>query len=221
MGTMTQAISLERPQSAGEELANALSHGLAFLLAVASLPVLVSFTARDGSAANIVAASVFAGTMMLLYGVSTLYHALPPGRAKRWFNRIDHAAIYVFIAGSYTPFVLGALRGGWGWSLFGVVWALAAVGVTVKLFDRLKHPGWSTALYVAMGWVVLVAAVPLFERMPGPGLAWLVAGGLSYTVGAVVYLLDSRLRFAHCVWHLFVMGGSTCHFFAALWHASA
>ncbi|WP_246312260.1 PAQR family membrane homeostasis protein TrhA [Pseudaquabacterium terrae] len=208
-----------RDQTFGEELANALSHGVGFLLAVASLPILVHHAALRGGAADIVAASLFAGTAIVLYLVSTLYHALPAGTAKRWLNRLDHASIYLFIAGSYMPFVLGVLRGAWGWTLFGIVWGAAALGVAAKLFDRLKHPLWSTGLYVAMGWVALVAAVPLIERMDPAGLAWLVAGGVSYTVGAVLFLLDSKLRYAHFVWHLFVIGGSTCHFFAALWYA--
>jgi hemolysin III len=162
---------------------------------------------------------VFSATMMLLYGVSTLYHVCPPGRAKVWLNRLDHAAIYLFIAGSYTPFVLGVLRGGWGWSLFGVVWTMAALGFTAKLANRLKHPLWSTGLYVVMGWVAVIAAAPLVARMPGAGLAWLVAGGVSYTAGAVVFLFDSRVRYAHFVWHLFVLGGSACHFVAVLRYA--
>jgi len=210
-----------REQTAGEELANALSHGFGFMLAVASLPILVHHAALRGGTADVVAASLFAGSAIVLYLVSTMYHALPAGRAKTWFNRLDHACIYLFIAGSYMPFLLGVLRGAWGWSLFGVVWGAAALGVVAKLLDRLQHPLWSTALYVAMGWVALVAAAPLVERMSGPGLAWLVAGGLSYTAGAVVFLLDSKLRYAHFVWHLFVLAGSTCHFFAALWHAGA
>lgn len=209
----------DRPQTLGEEIANAISHGLGFLLAVASLPILVWQAARQGGAADVVGASVFSGTMILLYLVSALYHALPAGRAKAWLNRLDHAAIYVFIAGSYTPFTLGVLRGGWGWSLFGVVWAAAAVGIAVKLMDRLKHPMVSTGLYVAMGWVAVVAAAPLVARIPGMGLAWLVIGGLSYTLGAVVFLYDNRIRYAHFVWHLFVLGGSVSHFFAALFYA--
>lgn len=213
------SATFERPQTRGEELANAISHGIGCLLAVASLPILVTFAAQRGSTVNVVAASVFAGTMILLYLVSALYHALPAGLGKTWLNRLDHAAIYVFIAGSYTPFVLGVLHGAWGWALFGVVWGAAAIGVTAKLLNRLKHPLWSTGLYVAMGWVAVVALQPLLERMSGAGLAWLVAGGLAYTAGAVVFLFDSRLRYGHFVWHLFVLGGSTCHFFAALWHA--
>ncbi len=211
----------QRDQTLGEEIANALSHGLGLLLAVAALPILVHGAAQRGGTANVVAASLFASTMIVLYFVSTLYHALPRGRAKVWMNRLDHASIYLFIAGSYMPFLFGVLHGAWGWTLFGVVWGAAALGVTAKLFDRLKHPLWSTGLYVAMGWVALIAAAPLVERMSAEGLAWLVAGGLSYSVGAVVVLFDAKLRYAHFAWHLLVIGGSACHFFAALWHAGA
>ena len=209
----------DRAQTAGEEIANALSHGIGLLLAIVSLPVLIVFGARQGAVIDVVAVSVFSASMMLLYLISTLYHAMPAGTAKRWLHRLDHAVIYVFIAGSYTPFVLGVLRGAWGWSLFGLVWGMAALGVTIKLFGRLRHPWWSTGLYVAMGWVVLLAVVPLTERMSAAGLAWLVAGGLAYTLGAVIYLFDSHRRFVHSIWHLFVLAGSVCHFFAVLWHA--
>ena len=210
-----------RAQTLGEEIANAVSHGLGLLLALASLPVLAWQAARLGGPADIVGASVVAGTGIVLYAVSTLYHALPAGAAKAWLCRLDHAAIYVFIAGSYTPFTLGVLGGPWGWSLFGVVWAAAAAGVAVKLLNRLRHPFISTGLYVAMGWVAVVAIAPLVQRMPVAGLAWLVAGGLSYTLGALVFLLDDRLRYAHSLWHLFVLAGSACHFFAALGYARA
>jgi len=214
-------LHADRVQTPGEEIANAVTHGLAWLLALVALPLLVWQAQRRGGAADIVAASVFGATLVLLYGISTLYHALPAGAAKRWFCRFDHAAIYLLIAGSYTPFTLGVLHGPWGWSLFGVVWAAAAVGVAVKLLNRLRHPWLSTGLYVAMGWVAVVAAGPLVERMPLAGLAWLVAGGLCYTLGALVFMFDSRVRYAHAVWHLFVLAGSVCHFFAAFGYARA
>lgn len=215
------ARAADRPQTLGEEIANALSHGLGFLLAVAALPILVWQAQRLGGAADVVAASIFASTMILLYGTSALYHALPAGAAKRWFNRMDHAAIYLLIAGSYTPFTLGVLHGPWGWTLFGIVWGAASLGVALKLLNRLRQPWISTGLYVAMGWVAVVAAGPLVERMPSAGLGWLVAGGLSYTLGALVFMLDHRLRYAHAVWHLFVLGGTVCHFFAAFGYARA
>jgi len=209
----------DRLQSGGEEIANAISHGLGMLLAIAALPVLVLRASWHGTATDVVAAGMFASSMILLYGVSTLYHGLRASRAKAWLNRLDHAAIYIFIAGSYTPFALGVLRGGWGWSLFVLVWSIATVGVVGKLLNRLRSPLVSTALYLAMGWIVVLAAGPLLTRMPGPGLAWLVAGGLSYTLGAIVYMFDHRYRYTHFVWHLFVLAGSACHAAAALWYA--
>ena len=217
---LQRLIAEQRPQTPGEEIANSISHGVGFLLAVAALPMLLrACEERGGQALELVAVSVFAATMMLLYLVSTVYHALPAGRIKQVFNRFDHAAIYLFIAGSYTPFALGALRGGLGWTLFGVVWGLAAMGALAKLLDRLSHPLWSTGLYIAMGWMAVLAAGPLLERVSPNGLWLLLAGGISYSLGAIVFLFDSRVRYAHFVWHLFVLGGSTCHFLAALRYA--
>ena len=209
----------ERPQTLGEEIANSVSHGVALVVAIVAVPILIDATRLLG-AANVVGAVVFAATMVLLYLTSTLYHALPPGRAKRVFMKLDHGAIYLFIAGSYTPFALGVLGGPWGWTLFGVVWSIAAVGVTLKAFDRLSHPWLSTGLYLVMGWLALIAAAPLVERMPQPGLALLLAGGLAYTVGVVFFMLDSRLRYAHTVWHGFVAAGTGFHFFAVLNYAA-
>ena len=213
-------IAEQRPQTLGEEIANSISHGIGFLLAVAALPILLRACAqRGGQTLDYVSLSVFAATMMLLYLVSAVYHALPAGRLKAVFNRFDHAAIYLFIAGSYTPFALGALRGGLGWTLCAVVWALATLGMLAKLLNRLSHPLLSTGLYIGMGWLAVFAAGPLLERVSTTGLALLLAGGVAYTLGAIVFLFDSRVRYAHFVWHLFVLGGSTCHFFAALWYA--
>lgn len=209
----------ERPQTLGEEIANSVSHGVALLAALVAAPILI-VAASPLRAANIVGASVFAATMVLLYLASTIYHALPPGRAKRIFVKLDHGAIYLFIAGSYTPFALGALGGPWGWTLFGLVWGLAALGVTLKAFDRLSHPWLSTGLYLVMGWLVLIAAVPLVERVPSAGLALLVTGGLAYTVGVIFFVLDSHVRYAHAVWHVFVAAGSGLHFFAVLGYAT-
>jgi len=210
---------VQRPQSLGEEIANSVSHGVALLAAIVAVPFLIA-AVRNLGVANIVGAGVFAATMVLLYLVSTLYHALPPGRAKRVFLKLDHGAIYVFIAGSYTPFTLGVLGGAWGWTLFGLVWSLAVLGVTLKAFDRLSHPWLSTGLYLVMGWLVLIAFVPLVDRVPQPGVALLVAGGLAYTAGIVFFMLDSRLRYAHAVWHSFVVAGTAFHFFAVLSYAA-
>lgn len=209
----------DRPQTLGEEIANSVSHGVALLAALVGTPFLLA-SASELSATNIVGAAVFAATMILLYLTSTLYHALPVGRTKGLFLKLDHGAIYLFIAGSYTPFALGALGGPWGWTLFGLVWGIAALGIALKAFDRLTHPWLSTGLYLAMGWIVLIAAVPLVERVATPGLVLLVAGGLAYTVGVVFFLLDSKLRYAHAVWHGFVATGTGLHFFAVLGYAA-
>lgn len=208
----------ERGQSPGEEIANSVSHGLALLAALVAAPFLITGASRL-SAASVVGAAVFATTMVLLYASSTLYHALPQGRAKRVFMRLDHGAIYLFIAGSYTPFALGALRGHWGWTLLGLVWGLAALGATLKAVDRLSHPWLSTSLYLFMGWLVLIAAVPLVEQVPRAGIVWLVLGGLAYTAGVAFFVLDARLRYAHAVWHGFVMAGTACHCVAVLGYA--
>lgn len=219
MPSITGCETDERPQSPGEEIANSVIHGLALLAAIAAVPLLFVST-RILSAAEIVGHSVFAATMVLLYLTSTLFHALPGGRAKRVFLKLDHCAIYVFIAGSYTPFALGALHGAWGWTLFGLVWSLAAFGVMMKVFDRLSHPWLSVGLYLLMGWLVLIAAVPLAEHVPRHGIELLVAGGLAYTVGIVFFALGSSFRYAHALWHAFVVAGSVCHFFAVLGYAS-
>ena len=210
---------IDRTQTLGEEIANSVSHGVALLAAIVAVPFLI-LAAVDRGAAGIVGASVFAATMVLLYFTSTLYHALPAGRAKRVFLKLDHGAIYIFIAGSYTPFALGALAGPWGWTLFGLVWSLAALGVTLKAFDRLSHPWLSTGLYLLMGWLVLIAAVPLAQHVPLPGIVLLVAGGLAYTFGVVFFALDSKVRYAHAVWHGFVVAGTGFHVFAVLGYAA-
>jgi hemolysin III len=219
LGRATMISMIERPQSLGEEVANSVSHGVALLAAIVAVPFLF-FSASDLGVASVVGAAVFATTMVLLYSTSTLYHALPAGRAKRVLLKFDHCAIYLFIAGSYTPFALGALGGPWGWTLFGLVWSIALFGVALKLLDRLSHPWLSTGLYLIMGWLVLIAAVPLVERVPLAGIELLVAGGVAYTAGVVFFVLDSRFRYAHAIWHSFVVAGTGCHFFAVLGYAA-
>ena len=210
----------ERAQSLGEEIANSASHGVALLSAVVGVPFLILASAQNGTAVNVVGASVFAATVVLLYFASTLYHAVPHPRAKRLLKKLDHGAIYLLIAGTYTPFTLGVLGGPWGWTLFALVWALAIIGVSLKAFDRISHPLWSTGLYLVMGWLVLIAAKPLMASIAPPGLVLLAAGGLAYTLGIVFFALDSRMRYGHFVWHLFVVAGTTCHFFAVLGYAA-
>ena len=208
-----------RPQSSREEIANSISHAAALVAAIAGVPFLLA-SAQNESTASFIGALVFGITMVLLYLTSTLYHALPAGPAKQVFQKLDHGAIYLFIAGSYTPFSLGALGGPWGWSLFGLVWSLAAIGITLKALDRLSHPWLSTGLYLAMGWLVIIAAVPLLERVPLAGLLWLLAGGVAYSVGVIFFMLDSRLRYSHTVWHGFVALGTGCHFVAVQAYAA-
>jgi hemolysin III len=210
----------ERAQSLGEEIANSVSHGFGFLAAVVAAPILIVATARHGSAINIAGASIFSAAMVLLYCASTLYHALPGKRVKAIFKKLDHGAIYLLIAGTYTPFTLGVLAGAWGALLLAAVWSLAVAGVALKSFDRLAHPLLSTGLYLVMGWLVVIAIGPVVDRIPLPGLALLAAGGLAYTAGVFFFVMDSRLRYAHFVWHLFVVAGTTCHFFAVLWYAA-
>lgn len=209
-----------REQSRGEEIANSVSHGLGLIAALVGTPFLITHATRQGDAAFIVGASVFAATMVLLYLASTLYHALPAGSTKRVFRVIEHSAIFLLIAGTYTPFTLGVLKGPWGWTLFGLVWALAAAGVAMKAVSRMAHPIFSTGLYLLMGWLVVIAANPLYERVPASGLFWLVAGGMAYTIGVAFFATDTRLRYGHFIWHVFVVAGTACHFFAVLWYAA-
>ena len=209
-----------RSQTFGEELANSLSHGLALLAAIGALPVLIVDAVRDGGAASIVGASVFGVTMLMVYLTSTIYHALPLGMGKRVFLVLDHCAIFLLIAGTYTPFALGALSGAWGWSLFGVVWGLAVIGILSKTAVVARSDIFSTCLYLAMGWLVVIAARPMLETVPTAGLLWLLAGGLAYTLGVGFFLLDGRIRYAHFVWHLFVVAGSLCHFVAVIRYAA-
>lgn len=202
-----------------EELGNTLSHGVGLLAAIAATPILIIAAARMGTTANIVGASIFAATMILMYFTSTFYHALPHGDKKRLFKKLDHSAIYLLIAGTYTPFTLGILNGATGWILFGVIWALATIGVVLKLFEKLKNPLVSTGLYLAMGWLIVFAAGPLMAKMPVNGLLWLAGGGAAYSLGTIFYLLDGRMRHSHAVWHGFVLAGTGCHCMAVLGYA--
>ena len=210
-----------RPQSSGEELANTITHGAGLLASLAALPLLVLAAARRGDPWQVVGGAVFGATLVVLYLASTLYHALPWPRARHVLRTIDHSAIYLLIAGTYTPFTLGVLRGPWGWTLLGTIWALALLGVAAKWSIGFRFPRLSTALYVAMGWLVMVAIRPLVAHVAPAGLAWLLAGGWCYTGGVVFYATDTRLRYGHAIWHLFVLAGSTCHFFAVFGHAAS
>jgi len=210
---------LERPPSPAEEIANSLSHGVGLALAIAATPILIIAAIRYGSTWNVIGVSVFAASMMLLYSASTLYHALKHDKAKQFFRMMDHGAIFLLIAGTYTPFTLGILRGPWGWTLLVLIWTLAAVGLTLKAVfgSRFNKP--SVVLYLLMGWLVVIAAPEVLRVMPLSGLAWIAAGGIAYT-GGVGFYAAHRVPYAHFAWHLFVLAGTTCHFFAVLWYSA-
>lgn len=201
--------------SRGEEIANSLTHGLGLLLSIAGLAVLVTLAALRSDAWAVTACAIFGTSLVLLYASSTLYHSLRAPRLKQAVRVVDHGAIFMLIAGTYTPFMLVNIRGPWGWSLFGVVWALAVAGITLKIFFTGRFRLLSTLIYLFMGWIVLVAFKPLVEALSRPGLIMLFAGGLAYSLGTVFYLWK-RLPYHHAVWHLFVLAGSICHFFAVL-----
>ena len=202
-----------------EELANAATHGVGLAASIAAIPVLVVASTRAHDAWQIAGSAVFGATLVLLYLASTAYHLVREGGAKRILRTIDHSAIYLLIAGSYTPFTLGVLRGAWGWTLLSLIWAIALLGIIAKWTVGFRFPRLSTVLYLLMGWLVLVATGPMVAGMAPAGLAWLAAGGLCYTGGVVFYVYDRRIRFGHAIWHLFVLAGSACHFFAVLGHA--
>lgn len=209
-----------RRQSAREEVANSVSHGTGFVAALVGTPFLLAEVARVGGPADLVGAAVFMVTVMVAYLASSLYHAVPWPRAKGVLRAVDHGSIFLLIAGTYTPFTLGVLRGGWGWTLFGLVWTLALAGIVMKSLGGVRLHKLSLAAYLGMGWLIVIAIVPLAERMPAAGLAWLVAGGLAYTGGVLFYALD-RYRYCHFIWHLFVIAGTGCHFAAVMGYAAA
>ena len=213
-------MTTDRVVTLREEAANAVTHGVGLVLSLVGMPILILSALDRGERATVIGASVFGATLIALYAASTLYHAIPHPTLKQKLRVVDHAAIYLLIAGTYTPFTLGVLRGTWGWTLFGIVWTLAALGVLFKVvFGSGAMAKVSTAIYVAMGWVIIIAIKPLMASMEHAGLMLLVAGGLCYT-GGVIFYVDRRRAWTHPVWHLFVMGGSICHYFAVLWYAA-
>lgn len=198
-----------------EEVANAITHGIGVLLSIAALVLLIVVSATEGTAWHVVSFTVYGITMLLLYTNSTLLHALKEGKAKDLFEFLDHSCIYLFIAGTYTPFLLTAIRGTLGWSLFGVIWGIAVLGVVFKAFFTKKFLFMSTIFYLAMGWLIVIAWNPLVAVVPYAGIVLLVAGGILYTLGTVFYVWKA-FPYHHAVWHVFVLGGSILHFFAVL-----
>lgn len=211
---MASTTALSR-YTKGEEIANSITHGLGTLLAIAGLVVLIVFAAHYGTAWHVVSCSIFGAALILLYLASTLYHAIRHPSAKSLFRILDHAAILVLIAGTYTPFTLVSLRGAWGWTLFGIIWGLAILGIVLETTRLRRFRGWLIALYVVMGWAVVAVTKPLLANVDQGGLWLLLAGGIAYT-GGIAFYLWHRLPYNHAIWHLFVLAGSALHYFAVL-----
>jgi len=199
----------------GEEIANATTHGVGAALAVAALVLLIIYASIYGNAWHIVSFTIFGSTLTILYMSSTLYHSLTNERAKRLFRKFDHISIFLLIAGTYTPFCLVGLHGWLGWTLFGIVWSCATVGIVFKSLHIGKLEMLSTIMYVLMGWVVVIAIKPLYNSMTQAGFALLVLGGISYTAGTIFFIKD-KIKYFHSIWHIFVLGGSILHFFAVM-----
>ncbi|RZO84997.1 MAG: hemolysin III family protein [Oceanococcus sp.] len=210
-------VKVHRPYTINEKIAHAVSHGVAAVASIVGLAVLVAYASLYGSMLHVVAVSIFGGSLILLYTASTLYHSIPIPAAEPVLHTLDHAAIYVLIAGTYTPFALVCLEGAVRWWLFGLVWSMALAGVIFKLFFTGRFDKLSVGLYLAMGWLVVAFAKPVLEAVPLAGLAWLAAGGVSYTVGAAFYLWRS-LPYNHTIWHVFVVLGSVLQYLAVLWY---
>ncbi|HMA61900.1 MAG TPA: hemolysin III family protein [bacterium] len=200
-----------------EEIASSITHGVGVALAVAALVILVVFASIQGNPWKIVSFSIYGASMILLYMASTFYHAFQKPGVKNIFKIFDHASIYILIAGTYTPFTLVTIRGGWGWSIFGIIWGLAITGVVFKVLFIHRFKLVSTLLYVLMGWFIVIAMKKVIANLDTMGLIWLIIGGVSYT-GGVFFYLNDKIKFNHAIWHLFVLGGSICHFFAILFH---
>jgi hemolysin III len=211
----TIAATAGRAQTPGEEVANSLSHGAGALVAAIFSPQLIESAFRISTSHGL-AAVVYCASMILLFSVSAAYHWLPQGSTKALLRRLDHAAIFLFIAGTYTPFVLGHLIDKGGWWLLAFIWLVATVGTVAKCANRLTHPVLSTALYMGLGWLSVFMLDPLMQALPTGGIALIIAGGVLYTLGAAVFHVDDRVPYAHFVWHLLVLGAAGCHFVAVL-----
>ncbi|MCX8027379.1 MAG: hemolysin III family protein [Thermodesulfovibrionales bacterium] len=206
-----------RQYTIAEEIANSITHGFGILFSIAGLAVLSAFSSVFGNVYHIVSCSIYGATLILLYTASTLYHTIRDPRAKQIFRIIDHSAIFLLIAGTYTPFTLVTLQGTWGWSLFGTVWGIAIIGIIIQCTRLRKYRFLSIALYLIMGWSIVVAIKPLYSSLPSGGLWLVLSGGLAYTFGVLFYLWKS-MRFSHAIWHIFVLAGSILHFFAVLFY---
>jgi hemolysin III len=202
-----------------EEIANGISHGLALIVALVALPFLIVSTLRAGNMHFTIGAVVFGVTMVVLYLASTLYHSLTHEGAKQFFRQVDHCAVFLLIAGSYTPFSLGVLRGPWGWTLLAIVWTLAVAGIVIKVLTGTRYWWLLMSLYVGMGWLAIVAIKPILALVPPPGIGLILAGGIAYS-GGLAFFAAHRIRYNHFIWHLFVIAGTTCHYLAVLWYGA-
>lgn len=206
---------MERQQSLQEEFANSIIHGFGILFSIIAIALLVTFSVLNGTAIHIVSCSLFGGSILLLYTFSTLYHATPQGPIKTWLRTFDHIGIYFLIAGSYTPFLLLAVRGTLGWVFFGIIWGLTAFGIVFKIFYTHRFRKASLILYLGMGWLAVFLIKPLLSTLGTPTLFLIAAGGLSYTLGTIFYTRP-QMRFGHTIWHLFVLAGTILHFMAIM-----
>ncbi len=205
-----------RKLTIGEEIFNSITHGIGTLLSIAALVLLIVFAAIKGNAWHVVSFTIFGSTLVLLYLASTLYHSFTKEKVKNLFARFDHAAIFLLIAGTYTPFLLTAIRGTFGWTLFGIVWAVAIAGVVIRSIYLTRFRKLMVGLYLAMGWMFVVAIGPMMKNLPGISLLFLLLGGIFYSIGVVFYSWRS-LKYGHGIWHLFVLAGSIMHFFAVIY----
>ena len=203
--------------SVGEEIAHSITHGIGALLSIAGLVIMVSFASLNGDAWHVVSSSIYGATLIILYSASTLYHAITHPRAKSFLQLLDHAAIYLLIAGTYTPFLLVSLRGAWGWSLFAVIWSIAITGMVLEFVDARRFQKYSLWLYLGLGWIVLLAIKPMLLQVEVGGLILLLLGGLSYSLGVIFYVRE-QMAYHHAIWHLFVLAGSVFHFFSVLFY---
>jgi len=201
----------------GEEKINVITHAIGFVMSIAALTLLVIFASLKGTVWHIVSFAIYGASLVILYFASTVFHLSENQKVRNHLNIFDHAAIFLLIAGTYTPFALVTLHGPWGWTIFGIVWGLAIAGIILKLFYTGRFNTLSTLMYIAMGWLIVIAIKPLIAALPFEGLMWLLAGGLSYSVGAVFFLID-KLPYNHAIFHVFVVAGSACHFIAVFWY---
>ena len=213
---MTKSSVKKREQSFKEEIINSITHGVGFFLSIAGLSILVILSVHKGDPWKITAFSIYGATLIIMFLNSTLYHGITHSKIKHFFQKLDHSSIFILIAGTYTAITLTAMRGTWGWTLFGIIWGLAISGIIFKLIFFGRYKKINMAIYLIMGWMILIAIKPLILMVPSPTLLWIIIGGLFYTIGTIFYAWQS-LSYNHVIWHVFVLGGSVSHFIGMLY----